>query len=550
MAKLLQFNQEALKSCLNGVRTMAKAVTVTLGPKGRNVVIFKQMGVPLSTKDGVSVAKEIVLKDKFENMGAQLVKEASSKTNDVTGDGTTTAIVLAESLLSHGVKYVTSGASPMDLKHGIDKAVACVVEELDLLAKSVDADNEVFQVATISANNDPDIGALIAEAVKKVGKEGTITVQESKGIQTYLDVVEGMQFDKGYASPYFVTDAEKMSVELDNPLVLITDQKISSAKELVPILEAVHGAGKPLLIIAEDIDSDALTTLVLNKLKAGLHVCAVKAPGFGDKRKAILQDVAILCGATLISSEVGLSLEQAHMVHLGKFKKAKISKDETVLVDGQGDKQGIEDRCEHLRHQIKTSSSDYDRKGLEERLAKMTGGVAVVHVGAATEAELKEKKARVEDALHATKAAVLEGIVPGGGVALIRASAALKKLKLEGDEHLGVDVVKRACFAPATHIAHNCGQMGALVAEKIAEQTGSFGYNGLKDAYGDLLAQGVIDPVLVTKTALKNAASIAGLLLTIACMITDKPQPKVEAPAMPGMDGMGGMGGYDGMDMM
>jgi chaperonin GroEL len=547
MSKLIQFHEEALKSCVAGVKTMAKAVIVTLGPKGRNVVINRFPQAPLSTKDGVTVAKEINLKDKFENMGAQLVKEASSKTNDVAGDGTTTAIVLSEAILTLGVKYVLAGSSPMAIKHGIDKAVSAVVKRLEELAKPVDTSEEILQIATISANNDPEVGKIIAEAMEKVGKDGTITVQEAKGIETTLDVALGMRFDKGYASPYFVTDAEKMFVELDHPYILVTDKKISSAKDLVPILEAVHAEQKPLLIIAEDIDSDALTTLVLNKIKAGLNVCAVKAPAFGDKRKAILHDIAALCGATMISDEVGLKLEEAHKAHLGRFKKAKISKDDTTLIDGLGDKEKLLARVEQIRYEIKHSESDYDKKGLEERLAKLSGGVAIVHVGAPTEVELKEKKARVEDALHATKAAVLEGIVVGGGVALIRASKAIEELKLKDDEHLGAEIIRQSCFTPATAIAQNCGKNGALVAEKISEHQGGYGYNGLNNTFGDLFAAGVLDPVLVTKTALKNAASISSLLLTVACMITDKPKPKSSNPEMPGM---GGMGGYDGMDMM
>jgi chaperonin GroEL len=550
MAKLLQFNEEALKSALAGVKTMAKAVMVTLGPKGRNVVIRKEYGMPVSTKDGVSVAKEIVLKNKFENMGAQLVKEASSKTNDVAGDGTTTAIVISDAILSLGLKNVLSGVSPMAIKAGIDKATTCLVEKLDALSKDVDTNDEILQIATISANNDKEIGKIIAEAMKKVGKDGTITVAEAKGIETTLDVVEGMRFDKGYASPYFVNQAEKMTCEFENPFVLVTDKKISNAKDLVPVLELIHAQQKPLIIIADDVDSDALTTLVLNKVKAGLNVCAIKAPAFGDKRKAILQDIAILSGATLISDEVGIKLEEITMHQLGRFKSAKISKDETTLVEGASNTKALEARLEEIRFQIKNSESDYDKKGLEERLAKLTGGVAIVHVGACTEAELKEKKDRVEDALCATKAAVMEGIVPGGGVALIRASEALKELKLSHEESIGVEIMKQACFSPAIAIASNCGKNGALVAEKIAEGKGAFGYNGLTDQFSDLLKDGVIDPVLVTKSALKNAASCSSLLLTIACMITEKPKPKKETPEMPGMNEMGGMGGFGGMDMM
>lgn len=544
MSKLLQFNEEALKSCLNGVKTMAKAVKVTLGPKGRNVVILPGFGLPLSTKDGVTVAKEVILQDKFENMGAQLVKEASSKTNDTAGDGTTTAVVLSESILSLGVKNVLAGSDPMEIKKGIDQAVACVIKRLDEIAKPVDSQEEIFQIASISANNDKEIGQIIAHAMEKVGKDGTITVDEAKGIETTCDVVEGLRFDKGYTSPYFVTNAEKMMVEFENPFILITDKKISSAKELVPVLELIHEKQKSLLIIAEDVDSDALTTLVLNKIKANLNVCAVKAPAFGDKRKAILQDIAILSGATLISEEVGLKLGDVSFEHLGRFQKVSVTKDDTTLVNGMGDKNLIGERIHQLKSQIKTCDSEYDKKALQERLTKIAGGVAVIHVGACTESELKEKKARVEDALHATKAAVLDGIVAGGGVALIRASQAIDDLKLKNDEKIGAAIIQQACFAPACAIATNCGKIGELVAEKIGEAQGAYGYHGLKDTFCDLFEEGVVDPVLVTKSALKHAASISSLLLTAACMITEKPKPKESPASNPGM------GGYDGMDMM
>ena len=555
MAKVLQFNETALKSILKGVKTLAKAVIVTLGPKGRNVVIHKGMGLPLSTKDGVTVAKEITLKDKFENIGAQLVKEASSKTSDVAGDGTTTAIVLAEAIFKEGVKNVIAGANPMSVKRGIDKAVQCVIEELNKLATPISNHEEIKQIATISANNDPDIGEMIARAMEKVGKDGTITLGDAKGIDTVLDVVEGMQFDKGYLSPYFVTNAEKMATEMDNAQILITDKKISSVKELVPILEKIMEQGqKPLLIIAEDIDGEALATLVINKLKGGMPLCAVKAPAFGDRRKAILQDIAILSGATLISEDVGLNLEDATLDVLGKAKTIKITKEETTLIGGMGDSKEIAKRLTQLRHEIENITSDYERGNLEDRLAKLAGGVAVINVGAATETEMKEKKARVEDALHATKAAVVDGIVPGGGVALLRAAKALKTLKLSGEEQIGVDIVFRAAFAPAIAIANNCAKEGNLIAEKVFEAEGSYGYNALTDTFEDLLKAGVIDPVLVTKSALKNAASIASLLITVACMITDKPQPKSAVPmeggGMPGMGGMGGMGGMPGMGMM
>ena len=546
MAKMLQFNEEALKSILKGVKTLSKAVIVTLGPKGRNVMINKGFGAPLSTKDGVTVAKEIVLKDKFENMGAQLVKEASSKTSDVAGDGTTTAIVLAEAIYSLGVKNVIAGADPMSVKRGIDKAVEKMNEALDKLATKISKPEEVKQIATISANNDPEIGAIIAQAMEKVGKDGSITVTEAKGIDTTLDVVEGMQFDKGYLSPYFITNAEKMTVELDNALILITDKKLVSARDIVPILEKVMEKGqRPLLIIADDVESEALATLVVNKLKGGLSLCAVKAPAFGDRRKAILEDIAIVTGGTLVTEDVGLKLEDVGLEVLGSAKKIKIGKDVSIIIDGAGQSKKIQERISQVKAEISNSSSDYDKDKLQERLAKLSGGVAVINLGAATESELKEKKARVEDALHATRAAVAEGIVPGGGVALLRAVRALDSLKLQGDEKIGVDIIREAAFAPATAIANNCGKPGNLIAEKVFEKEGSFGYNGLTDAFGDLLKEGVIDPVLVTKSALTNAASVSGLLITIAAMITDKPQPKAKAGSP--MDGMGGMGG---MDMM
>ncbi|MES2122052.1 MAG: chaperonin GroEL [Chlamydiota bacterium] len=554
MAKILQFNEEALKSILKGVKTLAKAVIVTLGPKGRNVVINKGFGAPLSTKDGVTVAKEISLKDKFENMGAQLVKEASSKTSDVAGDGTTTAIVLAEAIYSAGVKNVIAGANPMSVKRGIEKAVEKINEALDKIATKISDPQEIKQIATISANNDPEIGAIISFAMEKVGRDGTITIAEAKGIDTNCDFVEGLQFDKGYLSPYFITNAEKMSVEFDNALILITDKKLSSARELVPILEqAMEKTQRPLLVIADDVDSEALATLVVNKLKGGLSLCAVKAPAFGERRKAMLEDIAILTGATVVSDEVGLNLEEVGLEVLGKAKKITVSKEETTIVDGAGSPERIQQRIAQLRAEIANCKSDYDRQKLEERLAKLVGGVAVINVGAATEAELKEKKARVEDALHATRAAVAEGIVPGGGVALLRAVKALDNLKLTGDEAIGVEIIREAAFAPATAIANNCGKQGNLIAEKIFENQGSWGYNGLTDTFGDMIKDGVIDPVLVTKSAMTNAASVAGLLITIAAMITDKPEPKSKA-AMP-MDGMGGMGGMGmggmgGMDMM
>jgi chaperonin GroEL len=556
MAKMLQFNEDALKSILKGVKTLAKAVIVTLGPKGRNVVIGKGYGSPLSTKDGVTVAKEIVLKDKYENMGAQLVKEAAAKASDMAGDGTTTAIVLAEAIFAEGVKNVAAGVNPMELKRGIDKAVKAIEDALDKLAKPVKTPEEIRQIAAISANNDPDIGAIIGDAMQKVGKDGIVTIGEAKGTETSLDVVEGMQFDKGYVSPYFITNGEKMTVEFDHPMILITDKKISSVKELVPILEkAMEKKSRPLLIIAEDVEGEALATLVVNKVKGGLPICAVKAPAFGDRRKAMLEDMAILTGAKVVSDEIGLNLEEVELDVLGSAEKVKIGKEETTIVNGSGKAKEIKNRIAQIKCELaQPNLSEYDGEKLEERLAKLAGGVAVVNVGAVTETEANEKKARIEDALHATRAAVAQGIVPGGGVALIRASKVLAELKVSGEEAIGVEIVAKACFAPATAIANNCGKNGAFIADKIAEKEGAVGYNGLTDAFADLIKDGVIDPVLVTKSALLHAASISGMLLTIAAMITDKPEPKkAKTPApMGGMGGMGmgGMGGMGGMDMM
>jgi len=549
MSKLLKFKEDSLKSLLKGVRTLARAVKVTLGPKGRNVVIEKGFGIPLSTKDGVTVAKEIALKDQFENMGAQLVKEVASQTADNAGDGTTTAIVLAEGILNAAVKSVSAGANPMNVKKGIDRAVKVLIGELDKLATPINSEEEIKQIATISANNDPEIGSIIAEAMSKVGKDGIITVGESNTLDTTLEVVEGMQFDHGYLSPYFVTNAENMSVEFQKAQILIVDKKISSAKELVPFLEkANQGNAFPLLIIAEDIDSEALATLVVNKVKAGLGVCAVKAPGFGERRKAILQDIASLTGAKVITEELGMKLEEADPSFLGQAKSVKISKDDTTIIDGAGDIEEIDARVSQIRSEIEKSTSKYDKEKLEERLAKLVGGVAIVNIGAATETEMKEKKARVEDALHATRAAVHEGIVPGGGVALIRASKALEGLDDEDDDiRTGIRTVLEATSAPLTEIANNCGKAGNLICEKVVESNGTHGYNALTDTFGDMLKEGVIDPVRVTKQALGNAASIAGLLITTACMITEK---KTEPAAVPDMGGMGGMGGMPGMGGM
>jgi chaperonin GroEL len=547
MSKMLQFHEEALKSVLRGVKTLAKAVIVTLGPKGRNVVIRKEYGSPLSTKDGVTVAKEIVLKNKFENMGAQLVKEASSKTADRAGDGTTTAIVLAEAIYSEGVKAVIAGANPVSLKKGLDKAVAEICKALDELATKIEKPEEIKQIATISANNDPEIGAMIAEAMEKVGKDGTISIAEAQGIDSTLDVVEGLQFDKGYLSPYFVTNPEKMTAELEAPFIFITDKKISSINDLVPILEIIMEKGpKPLLMIADDIDGEALATLVVNKIKAGMPICAVKAPAFGDRRKSMLQDLAILTGSTVITEDVGLSLDDFELSMLGRARRVKISKDDTTLIEGAGNPKELQKRIEEIRGEIKNSKSDYDIEKLKERLAKLAGGVALIRVGAATEMAMKEKKSRVEDALHATRAATQEGIVPGGGVALLRAVKALDKLTLTGDEQTGLEIIRKACFAPATAIANNCGKQGNLIAEKVFERQGSWGYNGLTDEFADLIKDGVLDPVLVTKSALTHAASVSGVLLTVATLITDKPKPKSKTPP-PAMDQMGGMGGMDGM---
>ncbi|MCH9634702.1 MAG: 60 kDa chaperonin [Chlamydiae bacterium] len=565
MPKILKFHGDALKSIQKGIQTLARAVKVTLGPKGRNVVINKEMGLPFSTKDGVTVAKEISLKDKFENMGAQLIKEVASKTSDTAGDGTTTAIVLAEAIFSHGVKSVTAGANPMLLKRGLDRGVETLLATLTGLADPIQKPEEVRQIATISANNDPEIGAIIAEAMDKVGKDGTITVDEAKGFKTELDVVEGMKFDKGYQSPYFVTHPESMMVEFDNPQILLINKKLSNAKDLVPILEKVmEKAQKPLLIVADEIEGEALATLVINKIKGGMPVCAVKSPGFGDRQKEMLQDLAILTGATVVSEEVGLQIENVGLEVLGSAKKVKISKEETTLVDGLGDVQVLQKRIATIRNAMTHATSDYDRQKLEERLAKLAGGVAVVRVGAATETEMKEKKARVEDALHATRAAVAEGVVPGGGVALLRAVKSLDNLKADSqDEQMGINILKKVCFVPAASIANNCGKEGNVVAEKVFEhEDKGYGYNGLTDEFCDLLKAGVLDPVLVTKNALINSASIAGLLLTSAALITDKPQPKGDSPSMGGgmppgmgggmggMPGMGGMGGMPGMGGM
>ena len=543
MAKDIIFNIDARDRLKKGVDALANAVKVTLGPKGRNVIIDKKFGAPIITKDGVTVAKEIELKDPVENMGAQMLKEVASKTADAAGDGTTTATVLAQAIVTAGLKNVAAGANPMDLKRGIDKAVLAVVENLNKQSQKVGDDNKkIEQVATISANNDNTIGKLIAEAMKKVKKEGVITVEEAKGTETTVEVVEGMQFDRGYISPYFVTDADKMQAVLETPLILITDKKISSMKELLPVLEKAVQTGKPILIIAEDVDSEALATLVVNKIRGSLKIAAVKAPGFGDRRKAMLEDLAILTGGTLISEERGYKLENADLSMLGTAEKISIDKDNTTIVGGKGKKVDITSRVNQIKAQIETTTSDYDKEKLQERLAKLAGGVAVLYVGAATEVEMKEKKDRVDDALSATRAAVEEGIVPGGGVAFIRAIDALDKLKgVNEDESTGIAIVKRAIEEPLRQIVANAGGEGAVIVQKVREGKNDFGYNARTDKFENLLAAGVIDPTKVTRIALENAASIAAMLLTTECVLADQ---KEESPAMPmGNPGMGGMGG-------
>ena len=543
MAKIIKFNTESRDLLKSGVDQLADAVKVTLGPKGRNVIIEKKFGAPHITKDGVSVAKEIELEDPFENMGAQLVKEVASKTGDDAGDGTTTATVLAQSIIGVGLKNVTAGANPMDLKRGIDKAVAAVVESIKAQSEEIGDDyTKIENVARISANNDEEIGKLIAEAMKTVKKEGVITVEEAKGTDTTVDVVEGMQFDRGYISPYFVNNAEKMTCEMDSPAILIYDKKISNLQDLLPVLEPVAKSGRPLLIIAEDVDSQALATLVLNSLRGSLKICAVKAPGFGDRRKEMLQDIAILTGGVVISEEVGLKLENATPEMLGRADKVTIDKEKTTIVDGAGDKEAIAQRVATIKTQIEKTTSDYDREKLQERLAKLAGGVAVLHVGAPSEVEMKEKKDRVDDALCATRAAMAEGIVPGGGVAYIRAIPAVKALKgANDDETIGIEIIKRAIEEPLRQIVANAGKEGAVVVQKVKDGEGDFGYNARTDTYENFHAAGVIDPAKVTRVALENAASIAGMFLTTECVIADK---KEEAPAAgaPGMGGgMGGM---------
>jgi chaperonin GroEL len=554
-SKELLFDESARRALKRGVDALADAVKVTMGPRGRNVLIEKSWGAPTSTKDGVSVAKAIELADKFENLGAQMVKEVASKTSDVAGDGTTTATVLAQAIYAGGIKLVAAGASPMALKRGIDKAVAVIVEQLAKNTRRVRGKDEITQVGTVSSNGDASIGEMIAEAMEKVGKEGVITVEEAKTMNTELDVVEGMQFDRGYLSPYFVTDPERMAGVYDDPYLLIHEKKLSNMRELVPLLEAVARSGKALVIIAEDIEGEALATLVVNKIRGTLNVAACKAPGFGDRRKAMLEDIAVLTGGKALSEDLGVKLENVTLADLGRAKRVLLERENTTIIGGAGKKSDIEGRIAQIRKQIEETDSDYDREKLQERLAKIAGGVAVIRVGAATEAELKEKKARVEDALHATRAAVEEGIVAGGGVALVRAENALGDLALEGDEALGADIVRQALTAPLRQIAQNSGLDGSVVLGRVREKSGDFGFNAATEQYTDLVKDGIIDPTKVVRSALQNAASVAGLLVTTEAAIVDKPQPPAGPPGgapdmggMGGMPGMGGMGGMGGMD--
>ncbi|MDG1753867.1 MAG: chaperonin GroEL [Rhodothermales bacterium] len=548
MAKQIVFDIDARSALKKGVDKLADTVKVTLGPKGRNVIIEKKFGAPTVTKDGVTVAKEIELEDRIENVGAQMVKEVASKTSDVAGDGTTTATVLAQAIMTTGLKNVTAGANPMDLKRGIDKAVTSIVAGLQGISQSVSDDKDkIAQVATISANNDPEIGTDIADAFERVGKEGVITVEEAKGMETTLDVVEGMQFDRGYLSPYFVTDADNMEAVMEDPFILIHDKKISAMKDLLPVLEKVAQMGRPLVIIAEDVEGEALATLVVNKLRGTLKIAAVKAPGFGDRRKAMLEDIAILTGGTVISEEKGYKLENAGLEYLGQSKRVVMDKDNTTVVDGAGEADQIKARTAQIKQQIEGTTSDYDREKLQERLAKLSGGVAVLRIGAATEPEMKEKKARVEDALHATRAAIEEGIVPGGGVAFLRVLDSLENVETSNeDQAIGVAIVRRALEEPLRQISANAGLEGSIVVQKVIEGKGDFGFNALNETYGSMIEAGILDPTKVTRTALENAASVSGLLLTTESVIADKPEPE-GPPAMggaPDMGGMGGMGGF------
>jgi chaperonin GroEL len=539
MAKEIKYDQEGRSAILRGINTLADAVKATLGPKGRNVILEKSFGSPTITKDGVTVAKEIELEDKFENMGAQMVKEVASKTSDIAGDGTTTATVLAQAIYREGVKLVTAGNNPMEIKRGIDKAVGVVVDELKKMSKKTETQKEIAQVGTISANNDETIGNIIAEAMDKVGKEGVITVEEAKGMETNLEIVEGMQFDRGYLSPYFVTDAERMECVMDDPYILLHEKKISNMKDLLPILEQIARSGKPFVIIAEDVEGEALATLVVNKLRGTLKCAAVKAPGFGDRRKAMLEDIAVLTGGRMIAEDLGIKLENIKMEDLGQCKRVTIDKDNTTIVEGKGKKADIEGRVKQIRAQIEETTSDYDREKLQERLAKIVGGVAVINVGAATETEMKEKKARVEDALHATRAAVEEGIVAGGGVALVRTLASLEKLKVDGEQQLGVNIIKRSIEEPLRWIAQNTGFDGSIVVEKVKNEKAGFGFNAQTEKYEDLVAAGIIDPTKVVRCAIQNAASVASLLLTTEALVAEK--PKKEEPRMPAMPPGGGM---------
>ncbi|WNL40709.1 chaperonin GroEL [Halomonas sp. PAMB 3264] len=541
-AKQVKFSDDARKRMARGVDTLANAVKVTLGPKGRNVVLDKSFGAPTVTKDGVSVAKEIELKDKFENMGAQMVKEVASKTSDAAGDGTTTATVLAQAIVAEGLKGVTAGMNPMDLKRGIDQAVAAAVKEIQAMSVPCTDTKSIAQVGTISANGDKRIGEIIAEAMDKVGKEGVITVDEGRGFEDELEVVEGMQFDRGYLSPYFVTNQDTMSVELEDPYILLVDKKVSNIRELLPVLEAVAKQGKPLAIIAEDIEGEALATLVVNNMRGIVKVAAAKAPGFGDRRKSMLQDIAILTNGTVISEEVGLTLEQANLDHLGTAKRMTMSKENTTIIDGSGQENDIEARVNQIRAQIEETSSDYDKEKLQERVAKLAGGVAVIRVGAATEVEMKEKKARVEDALHSTRAAVEEGVVPGGGTALVRVMAKVQGLTGDNeDQNHGINMALRAMQSPLRQIVTNAGEEPAVVINRVKDGEGNFGYNAQTSEYGDLFKMGVLDPAKVTRTALQSAGSVAGLMITTECMIADDPEEKEAAPDMGGMGGMGGM---------
>ncbi len=545
MAKQLLFGDEGRRKILSGVEQLARAVKVTLGPKGRNVALDKKFGSPTITKDGVTVAKEIELEDPFENMGAQMVKEVAEKTSDIAGDGTTTATILAEAIYREGLKNVTAGANPMALKRGIEKAVEKVIEELKKVSTPIKDKKEVAQVASIAANCDTAIGDLIAEAMDKVGKDGVITVEEAKSMATTLEVVEGMQFDQGYLSPYFVTDAERMECVLEEPYILIYEKKISSIKDILPLLEKIARAGKPLVILAEEVEGEALATLVVNKIRGTFTACAVKAPGYGDRRKAMLEDISVLTGGKALTEDLGIKLENVGIEDLGRAKRVKIDKENTTIVEGSGKTQAVNARISQIKKQIEDADSDYDKEKLQERLAKLSGGVAVINVGAATESEMKEKKARVEDALHATRAAVEEGIIPGGGVGLLRAIPVLEKMKLEGDEKIGVDIVRRALEEPIRQLTNNAGLEGSVVVQRVKQEKGNIGYDVAQDAYVDMIEAGVIDPTKVTRSALQNASSIASLLLTTEAIVTEKPEKNESMPAMPpgGMGGMGGMGG-------